>query len=401
MKANVRAPTTHRFLTLVAALLSMVGPFTIDSYLPSFPDIERDFGVGRALLSQSLAIYLAAFAVSTLLWGPLSDRFGRRRVIRLSLLLFLTASVGCALSPSIESFLSLRVLQGIAASGGFIAARAMIRDAHDAQAAHRAMSQLTLVFALAPAIAPVLGSWLHDHFGWRSIFWFLALFGVLLLFLMQFVQETLALDLRQSVHLRAVSRTYRGIASSPRYLRLILTQALGFAGLFLYIAGAPTVIYDFLGLDGHGFALQFIPTVGGLMLGAGISARLALRWPATRTIALGLGLTGLAVVGNLAQIVLLPPNALNVLAPLVLYACGLAVAMPPLTVRALDCFPAHRGSAASMQGFVQMTINAGVAGLAVPLLQHRLGHFVLGQAAFLSLAQLLWWLPAHRATRRS
>jgi DHA1 family bicyclomycin/chloramphenicol resistance-like MFS transporter len=137
------------------------------------------------------------------------------------------------------------------------------------------------------------------------------------------------------------------------------------------------------------------------MLGAGISARLAHRWPATRTIALGLGLTGLAVVGNLAQMVLLPPNALNVLAPLVLYACGLAVAMPPLTVRALDCFPAHRGSAASMQGFVQMTINAGVAGLAVPLLQHRLGHFVLGQAAFLSLAQLLWWLPAYRAARRS
>ena len=398
MRAEVRPPVTQHFLTLVAALLSMVGPFTIDSYLPSFPDIERDFGVDRALLSQSLSAYLAAFAVSTLAWGPLSDRFGRRRVIRFSLLLFLAASIGCALSPSIDAFLLLRVLQGVAASGGFIAARAMIRDAHSAEAAHRAMSQLTLVFALAPAIAPVLGGWLHDHFGWRSVFWFLAVFGALLLLLMRFVRETLAPELRQSVRPSAVARVYRSIASNRRYLRLILTQALGFAGLFLYIAGAPTVIYDFLGLDSQGFALQFIPTVAGLMLGAGISARLAHRWPPTRTIALGLCLSGLAVAGNLLQLVLLQASSLSVLAPLVLYACGLAVAMPPLTVSALDCFPGNRGSAASVQGFVQMSINAGVAGLAVPLLHSQLGHFVLGQAAFLALAQMLWWLPA-RARR--
>jgi DHA1 family bicyclomycin/chloramphenicol resistance-like MFS transporter len=244
----------------------------------------------------------------------------------------------------------------------------------------------------------VLGGWLHDHFGWRSVFWFLAVFGALLLLLMRFVRETLAPELRQSVRPSAVTRVYRSIAFNRRYLRLILTQAFGFAGLFLYIAGAPTVIYDFLGLDSQGFALQFIPTVAGLMLGAGISARLAHRWPPTRTIALGLCLSGLAVAGNLLQLVLLQASSLSVLAPLVLYACGLAVAMPPLTVSALDCFPGNRGSAASVQGFVQMSINAGVAGLAVPLLHSQLGHFVLGQAAFLALAQMLWWLPA-RARR--
>lgn len=399
MKGHVPASGTRPFLTLVAALLSMVGPFTIDSYLPSFPDIERDFGVGRGLLSQSLSAYLAAFAVSTLVWGPLSDRFGRRRVIHFSLLLFLSASIGCAYSPSFDAFLLLRVLQGVASSGGFIAARAMIRDAHDAKAAHRAMSQLTLVFALAPAIAPVLGGWLHDQFGWRSVFWFLALFSILLLVLMQFVRETLAFELRQSVHPLAVVRVYRRIAFNPRYLRLILTQSLGFAGLFLYIAGAPTVIYDFLGLGGQDFALQFIPIVAGLMLGSALSARLARRSPVSRTVSIGLTLSGAAAGANLALLALPEIDSLRVIAPLALYACGLAIAMPPLTVSALDCFPANRGSAASMQGFVQMLVNAGVAGLAVPLLHGSLSHFVLGQLSFLALAQLLWWLPRrqHRA----
>ena len=395
-----RAAVTHPFLTLVAALLSMVGPFTIDSYLPSFPDIEHDFGVDRALLSQSLSAYLGAFALATLAWGPLSDRFGRRRVIRFSLLLFLLASAGCALSSSIQPFLLLRILQGIAASGGFIAARAMIRDAHDAETAHRAMSQVTLVFALAPAVAPILGGWLHDQFGWRSVFWFLCLFGGLLMLLVLFLRETLPEERRQSLHPRAVTRVYRRTLTHIPYLRLVLVQALAFAGLFLYIAGAPTVIYDFLGLDAGDFALQFAPMVGGLMLGAAISARLAHRWPSNRTISLGLGCAGAASVLNLAQLISFEPDTLTVIGPLVLYASGLAIAMPPLTIQALDCFPRHRGSAASMQGFIQMTINAGVAGVAVPLLHTQLAHFVLGQAACLTLTLLLWrnsgqFQPAH------
>lgn len=396
---EVRAPHpgTHTYLTLIAALLSMVGPFSIDTYLPSFPDIEAAFHISRALLSQSLGVYLMAFALSTLIWGPLADRIGRRRVILASLSLYVLASIGCALAQDAQFFIFMRILQGLAASGGFIAGRAMIRDAHDADAAHQAMSQVTLLFAVAPAIAPVLGGWLHDQFGWRSVFWFLTGFGVLLIGLVAFIEETLAHEHRQPFHPSAVLRVYARTMKHRRFLALALSLSLAFAGLFLYIAGAPTVIYDFLGLGSDDFSLQFIPMVGGLMLGAFLSSRLAHRWPTQRTVTVGFGLVALAVLLNLVQAAFFEAGILTVIGPLVIYAFGLAIAMPALTILALDCFPHHRGTAASIQGFLQMLINAGIASIAVPLLHTRWLHFALGQLVFLLLALLLWYQIRYRA----
>jgi MFS transporter, DHA1 family, multidrug resistance protein len=382
---------TQTHLTIIVALLSMVGPFTIDAYLPSFPDIEATFGISRAMLTQSLAVYLAAFAVSTLLWGPLSDRIGRRLVILGSLSLYVVASIGCALANDSASFLILRTLQGIAASGGFIAGRAMIRDAHDAESAHRAMSQVTMLFALAPAVAPVLGAWLHDLFGWRSVFWFLSVFGALLVMMTLFIEETLAEKQRQSFRPSSVARVYIRTLKHRRFLLMILSLSCSFAGLFLYIAGAPTVIYDFLGLGSDDFGVQFIPMVGGLILGSFLSSRLSHRWPATRIIAVGFGIMLLAVVLNLVQVKLFEVTILFTIAPLVMYAFGVAMVMPGVTILALDCFPHHRGAAASMQGFSQMMMNAGVASIAVPLLHTQAQYFVVGQVVFLLAALVLWY----------
>jgi MFS transporter, DHA1 family, multidrug resistance protein len=378
-------------LTVIVALLSMVGPFTIDAYLPSFPDIEATFGISRAMLTQSLAVYLAAFAASTLLWGPLSDRVGRRLVVLGSLSLYTLASVGCALSNDSGTFLILRTVQGLAASGGFIAGRAMIRDAHDAQSAHRAMSQVTMLFALAPAIAPVLGAWLHDLFGWRSVFWFLSVFGALLVLMTVFIEETLAEKQRQSFHPSSVARVYIRTLKHRRFLLMVLSLSFSFAGLFLYIAGAPTVIYDFLGLGSDDFGVQFIPMVAGLILGSFLSGRLSHRWPAPRIIVAGFTIMALAVAINLVQVALFEAVILLTIAPLVIYAFGVAMVMPGVTILALDCFPNHRGSAASMQGFSQMITNAGVASIAVPLLHTQREYFVMGQAVFLLAALVLWY----------
>jgi DHA1 family bicyclomycin/chloramphenicol resistance-like MFS transporter len=387
---SVNGSLSH--LTIIVALLSMVGPFTIDAYLPSFPDIEATFGISRALLTQSLAVYLAAFAVSTLLWGPLSDRIGRRLVIMGSLSMYVLASVGCALANDSDAFLILRTLQGLAASGGLIAGRAMIRDAHDAQSAHRAMSQVTMLFALAPAVAPVLGAWLHDLFGWRSVFWFLSIFGALLVLMTVFIEETLAAKQRQSFHPSSVARVYIRTLKDRRFLMMILSLSFTFAGIFLYIAGAPTVIYDFLGLGTDDFGVQFIPMVSGLILGSFLSSRLSQRWSATRIISVGFGIMILAVVFNLAQVIFLEAIILFTIAPLVIYAFGVAMIMPGITILALDCFPQHRGSAASMQGFSQMMMNAGVASIAVPLLHTQREFFVMGQAVFLLAALMMWYL---------
>lgn len=391
--AASRSETRH-FLTLVAAGLSMVGPFTIDTYLPSFPDIEAAFGVDRALLSQSLGVYLVTFAVSTLIWGPLADRFGRRRVILASLFLYVLASAGCALATGFHGFMLARTVQGLAASGGFIAGRAMIRDAHDAQAAHRAMSQVTLVFALAPAIAPILGGWLHDHLGWRSVFWFLTGLGVVLIGLVFLLEETLAPENRRSLRPTVVFGVYLRTLQHGRFLRLVASLALAFAGLFLYIAGAPTVIYDFLGLGAADFGWQFVPMVAGMMAGAWLTGRLAHRWPVRRTVSLGLSLATAAALLNLALAAFIEAGIAPVIAPLVLYAFGLAIAMPAITILALDCFPEHRGTAASMQGFLQMLLNAGVASGVVPLLHSKWLHFSLGQVLFVLAALALWLMTA-------
>jgi DHA1 family bicyclomycin/chloramphenicol resistance-like MFS transporter len=382
-------PGNH-YLTVIAALLAMIGPFSIDAYLPSFPDIEAEFGISRAMLSQSLAVYLLAFSISTLAWGPLADRYGRRLVILVSMCIYTVGSIGCALAESSEAFLLLRVMQGLAASGGFIAGRAMIRDAHDAAAAHRAMSQVMLLFALAPAAAPVLGGWLHDQFGWRSVFWFLTIMGGALTGMGLFITETLPMEQRRSIHPASVLPVYTGAILDRRFLFLVLSLALSFGGLFLYIAGAPTVIYDFLGLGSDDFGWFFIPMVAGMMIGASVSGRLAHRWPAQRTISFGLAVMTLAAVTNLVTVNLMPATIFTVVGPVVLYVLGLAVMMPAITVLALDCLPTHRGTAASLQGFVQTAANSAVASIAVPLLHTRWLHFVLGQLFFLLLAAGLW-----------
>lgn len=391
---NTAPDSNHKsnsHLTIIAALLSMVGPFTIDAYLPSFPDIEADFGVSRAILSQSLGVYLIAFAAATLLWGPLADRIGRRLVILSSLSIYVLASIGCALSENSNIFMLLRILQGFAASGGLIASRAMIRDAHDAKSAHRAMSQVMLLFALAPAIAPVLGGWLHDHFGWRSVFWFLSTFGALLFIMSIFIQETLGTEHRRSFHPRSVLRVYVETLKHRQFPFLVLTLGFVFAGLFLYIAGAPTVIYDFLGLKSNDFGFLFIPMVSGMMLGAFVSGRLAHRWSVMRINKTGFTIIICAVVLNLLLSILFEPSVFSVVGPMVLYVFGLAMIMPVITIMALDCFPQNRGAAASMQGFFQMFINACVASLAVPLLHTKSQNFVLGQIGFISVALVLWY----------
>jgi len=178
MSQSVQKISTF-WLIAVMSLLSMIGPFAIDTYLPAFPAIEAEFGISRALLSQSLGFYLAAFAVATLFWGPIADRFGRKTAILSGMSFYLFASLGCALAENYDHFLLFRTIQGAAAAGGMVAGRAMIRDMFDSQQAQRVMSYAIMFFALAPAIAPILGAWLHHAYGWRSIFYFLAVFSAI------------------------------------------------------------------------------------------------------------------------------------------------------------------------------------------------------------------------------
>jgi DHA1 family bicyclomycin/chloramphenicol resistance-like MFS transporter len=378
-------------LTLIVAMTSMIGPFTIDTYLPSFPAIEAEFGISRALLSQSLAFYLAAFAISTLVLGPLADRLGRRRVVLGSLLVYVAASLGCALASDYGTFLFYRLMQGVAAGGGLVAGRAMIRDVYNPRDAQRAMSRVMMLFAVAPAIAPVIGGWLHDAFGWHSVFHFLALYSTLVfVVVVVWIPETLAPALRQSYHPVSVARVYGRTLVHRRFLSLVFVVSCYFGGMFLYIAGAPTVIFDFMKLESGDFAVLFVPMVVGMISGAWLSGWLAHHWPAQRTVKLALTLMVLGALLNVAQGLWLSSMPLTTVAPLVFYTCGIGIAMPAMTVLSLDCFPQNRGSASALQGFVQMVGNALIASVAVPLLSQQPSYLAIGQLLLVMIALLLW-----------
>ncbi|HED13659.1 MAG TPA: Bcr/CflA family efflux MFS transporter [Gammaproteobacteria bacterium] len=393
MGMRPQKPSHSAWLVPVVALLSMVGPFSIDTYLPSFKAIEFTFSVSRELLSQSLGFYLMAFAVSTLFWGPLADRFGRRRVVLWSLSLYLLASLACAMTTSFSQLLLARTIQGLGAGGGLVAGRAMIRDSFESRLAHRAMSQVMILFAVAPAIAPIIGGVLESGLGWRSVFYFLALYAVLTMVMVYTViPETLPSSDRQSLQLSTLLAGYRQLLRHWQFMALILALSIAFSGLFLYIAGAPTILFDFLGLGSGDFGFQFVPMVAGLMFGAYVTGRLTHRWSSQKIVHVAFGVLAVACVLNLLQVLWLPAYLLTVIGPLVVYAVGIAMALPGLSILALDCFPRRRGMASALQSFLQMSSSALVASLVVPFLKDSLGRFVFGQIAFTVLAALLWWV---------
>jgi DHA1 family bicyclomycin/chloramphenicol resistance-like MFS transporter len=388
---NSGEPNVPRSLVPIIALMSMVGPFTLDTYLPSFPDIAAEFGVGLAAMAQTISVYLVAFAMATLAWGPLADSFGRRRIVIVSMFFYVITSLGCAFADNLAHLLVLRLLQGVAASGGIVIGRAVVRDVYDGPRARSAMAQVMLVFALAPAVAPIVGGWLHDWLGWRSVFHFLALYGlVTMLLVLRILPETHPHHLRQSIHPRAIAGNYVMALGTGRFLSLVLTFCMMFGGLFLYIVGSPAIIFDHLGLAANHFAVQFVPMTAGIMGGSWLSGRLSVRIEPRRIINAAFALAGIALLLNLAQARWLAPNPVTVVGPVVIYAFAVSLSMPNLTVMALDCLPRNRGVASAVQAFVQMNINALVASLVMPFVASSLESFALAHGAFLLLSLLLW-----------
>lgn len=376
---------------MIVAVLSMLAPFTIDTYLPSFPAIAAELSASPVELQQTMGIYLLAFALTTLVYGPLSDAFGRRPVALASLLLYSLASLGAALAGSIEALLVWRLLQGASAAAGVVIGRAMVRDAFAGKKAQQVLAQAMLIFALAPAIAPMIGGLLQDWSGWRAVFWFLMAYGFVALLLLGLrAPETLAPEERSPFRLKLILRHYGLALRHERFMGLVLAFALNFGGFFLYIAAAPEILYEHLNLGVNDFWVQFVPMVAGLMLGSFSSGRMAGRISPERTVHISYLVMLVAGLVNLTQAFFLPAAPWNVLGPLVLYAFAVSFSMPSLTLMALDCFPHHRGMAAAMQSFLQVGLNALVAALLVPLLMQHLWTLAAGMLSLTMTGFLAW-----------
>ncbi|MBC7779519.1 MAG: multidrug effflux MFS transporter [Proteobacteria bacterium] len=371
--------------------LATIGPFSIDTYLPSFPAIADDYGVSALYVQQTLSIYLASFAVMSLFHGALSDSFGRRPVILVSLVVFVVASIGCTFAPSIGTLLACRALQGMSAGAGMVVGRAIIRDTYDGPQAQRLMAQVTMIFSLAPAIAPVVGGLLDQAFGWKSIFVFLTVFGVLLWAGCAWhLPETLARSDRQPFRAAPLFASYLKVCGSLRFAMLAFAVSLNFAGFFVYIVSAPVVVYQHLGLSGTEFAWLFVPGIGGVMIGAWLSGRLAGRTTPERTIALGYAILAIAATTSLVYHALFPPAIPWSVLPIMVYTIGMALAMPSITLLALDMFPRNRGMVSSVQGFTQSTTNAVLAGVVAPLVSFSQLSLAIAAAVFLAIGAACW-----------
>lgn len=383
MPESRRAP---RGIAALLAALSALGPFSIDTYLPSFPEMAEKLAATPLEVQQTLSAYLFSFAAMTLWHGAISDRFGRRRVILVALALFGVASVGCALATHIAELWFWRAMQGATAGAGIVISRAIVRDLFDGAPAQRLMAQITMMFALAPAIAPVIGGWLQTAFGWRSVFAFLVVStAALWLACWRLLPETLPRERRQSLRPGYLLRAYRTVMTSPPFLAACAALAFNFAGFFIYVLSSPVFLMRHLALPETAFLWLFGPAMGGLMAGAAVAGRLAGRLSLARTIGLGYAIMGAAAATNLGLAATLAPGLPHSVAPLFVYTFGMSLAMPCLTLYALDPFPAQRGLAASCQTFLQSGFNGVAAALVAPVLWGSLLMLACGMAGLLML----------------
>ncbi|PNS09702.1 Bcr/CflA drug resistance transporter protein [Lysobacter silvestris] len=388
-------------LAPVLGALAMIGPFSIDTIFPAFPRIGAQFGADKLAMQQTISAYLFAYALMSIAHGPLSDALGRRRVILAGLAMFGLASVGCALSTSLPMLLAFRVLQGLSAGVGLIVGRAVIRDVLHGHDAQRLMSQVSMIFGIAPAIAPLVGAWLLGWSRWPAIFWFLAVFALVLSAAVVWrLPETHPIESRQPLRVAPMVRGYWAMLRDPPFLRLALAGSLNFAALFLYIASAPALVLDHLRLGQNGFGWFFIPMIGGMMLGAFVSGRLAGRMDGTAQIRIGFACCIAAALLNAAyHYAVVVPAVLPTVLPVALNSFGIALVFPILTLAILDMFPAVRGAASSMQAFIGLLANALVAGLVSPWLSGDLFHLALAAGLLSVLAWLFWRWEYHRRSR--
>jgi len=390
--AAVSRPSLGR-LSLILGGLAMIGPFSIDTMFPAFRQMGEQFGADTLAMQQTVSAYLLAYAVMSLVHGPLSDAIGRRRVILGGLVVFALASAGCALADDLPTLLAFRALQGVSAGAGLIVGRAAIRDLLHGDAAQRMMSQVSMIFSIAPAVAPIIGGWILGWDRWPAIFWFLVLFAVLLWLATWFgLPETHPPEARFRPSARGLLRSHRYIALNPRFQRFAAAGGFNFAALFLYIASAPVFVMEHLRLEQDQFGWFFVPTIAGMMLGAFVSGRTAGRVSATRSVAIGFAICGVAAIANLVYTFAVgQATSPWAVLPMAIDALGIAIVFPILTLAILDMYPRQRGAASSLQSFTSLILQSAVAGAISPLISHDRRWLALVSAAFTLLGFLFWY----------
>lgn len=369
-------------LTLLLAMLTGLGPLSVDMYLASLPEIVRLLSAPAAQVQLTISVYMIGLACAQMFVGPLSDRHGRRPVLLAALGAYVLASLACSLATSIEALIAARFLQALGGSGTMVLARATVRDMFDGVRVAREMSRMAAIMALAPLMAPLAGGVLQTLFGWRSNFVALLCFGAAAWCMVWFLlPETLRQRAPEPYSIGSTLRSYRRFLAHNSFVVHLGIAVCCMAGLFAWISIAAFVLQDIYGLSALAFGVAFAIAASGYLIGSSIAARFVTRWSSGRTMGLG---TAAMASGGLAMVLAVALGA-HVAWALVLtaglYMAGMGLALPQSQAGALLPFPDRAGAAASLFGLCTQT-SAAIVGAV-------LGH-VLGDTAWpLAIAMAL------------
>ena len=370
---------------LILASLTALAPFAIDTYLPAFEVMENDLATNSNFIQQTLTFYLVPYTIMTIFHGAISDSIGRIKTIKYGMSLFILGSIGCVFATNIEMLWISRLIQGVGAGAGNVVARAMVRDLYSGATAQKVMATIQIIFGIAPAIAPMVGGLLLG-ISWQAIFIFLIIYSVLItIFSVNFLPETISKQNQLPFNFESVLSRYRDLLNDNNYIFLILAVSFNFSAFFLYVLSSPIFLMQHLNLSSSQFGYLFIPTVTGMILGSFISKKTA-------------GIISPAKMLKIAYLWMLLITSLNLIfciffqsiifvniGLIAFYNIGMAAAMPLISIKALDCFPKARGTAASGQAFSQMLVSSVVAGLIIPIIWGSLATLAIGMLVIFSL----------------
>ena len=351
-------PRQRRVFILVVGSLTAVGPFSIDMYLPGFPDIARDLHTDIAQVGLSLTSYFIGISFGQLGYGPLVDRFGRKKPVIAGLLLYIAAAVGCGLSPTIHWLIAMRLLLALGGCVGIVAARAIVRDLFPVREVARIFSTLMLVLGISPIIAPSVGAYVASVYGWRYIFAVLGAIATLILItVFRFLPESRPGDSSVSLHPVNMTRNYLRVLGDRTFLVYGIASAAASMGLFAYISDSPFVFMNLFGLSDRQFGLVFSLSACGV-IGASQMNRLWLRARTSRDISMVSVVIQCIVTVLLVVVALTSASAATIIPLLFCYLAGIGFLSPNTTALAIEPFTAYAGTASALLGSMQMSAGA-------------------------------------------
>ena len=365
-------PSSNNTKTIlfIAALVAL-GPLATDMYLPALPAIADSLHTDTTQVQLTLSVYLIGFALGQPIYGPLSDRFGRKPVLLMGMLLFIASSTMAAFATSIEHLIAMRLFQALGGCTGPVLGRAIVRDLYQPAEAGRALAHIASTMALAPALAPIFGSYLTILYGWEANFWFLVIYGIVAVCVISFgLPESIPHKNPNALRIKELCKNYYRLIAHPVWRLNTLVCSFIYAGLFSFLSGSSFVLISYLGVSKQNYALLFAIIVIGYITGSQLSARLNTRYPALTLIHAGclLGVASGATMLTLSYIGW--HSVTNIIAPHFFFMLAVGMVMPLTLANALAPFPHMAGTASALFGTVQMLI-ASLHGALV-------GHFYAG-----------------------